>query len=58
MENRAQLLSMIHRTMVRIKNTASREERFDLLDNVQLLSDILMRVAQYEQSLIMDLDVD
>ena len=44
--------------MIRIKNSANREQRFNLLDNVQILTDILQEVTIYEKNLIMDLDVD
>jgi len=49
---------MIHCVMNRIKNAPSREQRFNLLENVQILTDILHEVTIYEKSLIMDLDVD
>jgi hypothetical protein len=49
---------MIHTVMTRIKNAASREQRFDLLENAQILADILKEVTMYENSLRMDLDVD
>ena len=49
---------MIHTVMIKIKNSATRDARFTLLDNVQILSGILQEVAQFEQALIMDLDVD
>ena len=58
MSNRLNLLSMIHTVMTKIKNAASREQRFDLLENAQILSDILKEVTQYENSLLMDLEVD
>jgi len=58
MSNRLNLLSMIHCVMIRIKNAPSREQRFNLLENVQILTDILQEVTIYEKSLIMDLDVD
>jgi len=44
--------------MTRIKNAATREQRFTLLENAQILADIFQEVAQYEKSLLMDLDVD
>jgi ribosomal protein S8 len=44
--------------MTRIKNAASREQRFTLLENAQILTDILQEVTQYERSLLMDMDVD
>ena len=49
---------MIHTVMIKIKNAASREQRFNLLENAQMLAEILQEVTQYENSLIMDLDVD
>ena len=44
--------------MSRIRNAASREQRFNLLENAQMLADILKEVTMYENSLLMDLDVD
>ena len=44
--------------MSRIRNAASREQRFNLLENAQMLADILKEVTMYEKSLLMDLDVD
>ena len=58
MSNRLEVLDMIHGVMSRIRNAASREQRFNLLDNVQILTDILQEVTIYEKNLIMDLDVD
>lgn len=58
MTNRGYLLDMIHGVMSRIKNAPSREQRFTLLDNAQMLADILKEVTMYEKSLLMDLDVD
>jgi len=58
MSNRTNLLDMIHRVMSRVRNAASREQRFNLLENAQMLADILKEVTQYENSLLMDLEVD
>jgi len=58
MSNRGYLLDMIHGVMSRVRNAASREQRFNLLENAQMLADILKEVSQYEQALLMDLDVD
>jgi hypothetical protein len=58
MTNRLEVLGMINKVMVKVKNSATRDERFTLLENVQILSEILQEVAQYEHSLIMDIDVD
>jgi ribosomal protein S8 len=58
MSNRLTVLTMIHTMMTRIKNAASREQRFTLLENAQILTDILQEVTQYERSLLMDMDVD
>jgi hypothetical protein len=49
---------MIHTVMTLIKNAASHEQRFTLLDNAQILADILREVTMYEKNLLMDLDVD
>ena len=58
MYNRSQVLSMIHGVMTRIKNATSREQRFSLLENAQILTDILREVTMYAKGLLMDLDVD
>jgi hypothetical protein len=58
MSNRGYLLDIIHGVMSRVKNAASREQRFTLLENVQMLAVILEDVTQYEKSLIADLDID
>ena len=58
MSNRYQVLDMIHGVMTRIKNAASRDQRFTLLENAQILADILQEVTMYEKNLLMDLDVD
>lgn len=58
MSNRFQVLGMITRVMMKIKNVTSREQRFDLLENAQILTEILQEVTQFENKLIMDLDVD
>jgi hypothetical protein len=58
MSNRLEVLDMIHGVMTRIRNAANREQRFNLLENAQILTDILQEVTMYEKSLLMDLDVD
>ena len=58
MTNRLDILDMIHGVMTRVKRAASREQRFNLLENVQTLTVILKEVTQYEKSLLMDLEVD
>ena len=58
MSNRTHVLTMIHGVMSRIRNAASREQRFNLLENAQMLADILKEVTMYEKGLLMDLDVD
>jgi ribosomal protein S8 len=58
MTNRLEVLDMIHGVMTRIRNAASREHRFTLLENAQILADILKDVTLYENSLLVDLDVD
>jgi ribosomal protein S8 len=58
MTNRLEVLDMIHSVMSRIRNAPSREQRFNLLENAQMLTDILKEVTMYEKSLLMDLDVD
>lgn len=58
MSNRYHVLSMVHTVMTRIKNAVNREQRFNLLENAQILADILQEVTMYEKNLLMDLDVD
>jgi len=58
MTNRLEVLDMIHGVMTRIRNAVSREHRFTLLENAQILADILKDVTLYENSLLVDLDVD
>ena len=58
MSNRYHVLSMIHGVMTRIKNAANLEQRFNLLENAQILTDILQEVTMYEKNLLMDLEVD
>jgi len=58
MTPRLEVLDMIHGVMTRVKRAASREQRFNLLENVQTLTVILKEVTQYEKSLLMDLEVD
>jgi hypothetical protein len=58
MTNRLDVLDMIHGVMTRVKRAVSREQRFNLLENVQTLTVILKEVTMYEKSLLMDLDVD
>jgi hypothetical protein len=58
MTNRRVILDLIQCVMIRIKNADSREQRFTLLDNVQILTDILKEVTAFEASLLTDLDVD
>jgi hypothetical protein len=58
MTNRLEVLDMIHSVMTRIRNAASREHRFTLLENADILAGILQEVIMYEKNLLMDLDVD
>ena len=58
MSNRFQVLGMINHVMSMIKHSSNRDQHFDLLENAQILTVILQEVVQYENSLIMDLDVD
>lgn len=58
MTNRIEVLDMIHGVMTRIRNAASREHRFTLLENADILAGILQEVTLYENNLLVDLDVD
>jgi len=49
---------MISHVTTKIKNAPTREQRFTLLENVQILTVILQDVVQFENNLMMDLDVD
>lgn len=58
MSNRFQVLGMINHITLQIKHATSRDEHFDLLENAHILTAILQEVVQFENKLIMDLDVD
>ena len=49
---------MIHKVIANINNAGSREQRVDLLEKAQILTGILQDVTQYEQALLMDMDID
>ena len=58
MSNRGHVLDLIHSVMSRIRSAANREQRFTLLENVQILTDVLKEVTTFETKLLMELDVD
>ena len=58
MSNRRHVLDLIGHVMRKIKNAGDRDQRFTLLDNVQILTDVLKEVTTFETNLIMELDVD
>lgn len=58
MSNRASIMKYIHRETLKVKNIASRDERFELLENIELLTSVLETVVNFENKLISDLDVD
>jgi hypothetical protein len=58
MSNRRHILDLISCVMRKIKNAGGYEQRFTLLDNVQILTDILKEVTTFETKLLMELDVD
>jgi hypothetical protein len=58
MTSRTQLLSSISQLMKSVKNSGSYDERFELLDRVAHLSDVLQLVTNFETKLVTDLDVD
>ena len=58
MTNRRHVLNLISHVMGKIRTAADREQRFTLLENVQILTDILKDVTAFESSLLADLDVD
>jgi hypothetical protein len=49
---------MIHKVIANINNAGSREQRVKLLEKAQILAGILQEVVQFENNLIMDMDVD
>ena len=58
MTNRTQVLKFIQNVNAKMRTTPSRDERFDLLDNLHLLMQVLHAVTVYENKLTMDLDID
>ena len=44
--------------MARVKVASTREQRFDLLENISVLTNILKDVTTFEQGLLADLDVE
>jgi len=44
--------------MHKVRSAGDREQRFTLLENVQILTDILKEVTTFETNLLVDLDVD
>ena len=58
MTNRTQVLKFIHNVNVKMRVAPSLDERFDLLDNLSLLMQVLQEVTVYENKLTMDLDID
>jgi hypothetical protein len=58
MTNRAHILDIICKFMAKAKNSVTHDERFTLIENVQILAVILEEVTQYEKSLLADLDID
>jgi hypothetical protein len=55
---KTQLMSSIHSLMMNIKNTDDREKRFEMLESIEILSEILRSVSNFESKLLTDLDVD
>ena len=58
MTMRAQILGCIHKLHCKVKMAETREKRFEILEDIAVLSDILKDVTAFEASLIADLDVD
>lgn len=48
----------IHCETIKVKTTASRDERFKLLENIELLVGVLETVVNFENKLMNDIDVD
>ena len=58
MSNRRHVLNLISHVMHKVRGAGNREQRFTLLENVQILTDILKEVTTFETKLLMELDVD
>lgn len=58
MSNRRHILDLISHVMRKIRSAADREQRFTLLENVQILTDVLKEVTTLETKLLMELDVE
>ena len=58
MSNRRHVLNLISHVMHKVRSAGDREQRFTLLENVQILTDILKEVTTFETKLLMELDVD
>lgn len=56
MSARSEVLNYIGRVSTQVKNAASRDERFDLVESLGVLVGILEAVTLYERKLITELD--
>lgn len=58
MSGSSQVFGYIKNVSAKIHTAATRDERFDLLDNVSILMQVLQEVTLYERKLVTDLDID
>lgn len=58
MTMRTQILGYIHSLHSKVKMAGTREQRFDILENISVLQDILKDVTAFEKQLLAELDVD
>ena len=58
MTMRAQILHHIHKLHSKMKMAGTREKRFEILEDISLLQDILKDVTAFENQLLAELDVD
>ena len=58
MTMRAQILGYIHKLHVNMRMAGTREKRFEILEDIAVLSDILKDVTAFETRLMAELDVD
>lgn len=58
MTMRSQILGYICKLNFKMKMAGTREQRFEILEDISLLQDILKDVTAFERQLMVDLDVD
>lgn len=58
MTMRSQILGYICKLHFKVKVADTREQRFEILEDISLLQDILKDVTAFENQLVAELDVD